>query len=78
MENEERYSYELTVAVAERSAKRWFIFSIIVLAICLITNISWFIYENSFEDIVITQENEDGYNSFIGDDGDINYGETDN
>jgi hypothetical protein len=47
--------------------------AIIVLTIVLLvgSNIGWMVYENSFEDIVITQENDDGYNNFIGNDGDI-------
>jgi hypothetical protein len=36
----------------------------------------WLYYENSFEDVVVTQDNANGYNSYIGNDGDINYGET--
>ena len=46
---------------------------VIVLLICLLvgSNAGWLIYENSFEDVVITQENDDGYNNFIGNDGDI-------
>jgi hypothetical protein len=35
-------------------------------------------YETSFENIVVTQDNENGYNNFIGNDGNINYGETNN
>ena len=46
---------------------------VIVLLICLLvgSNAGWLIYENSFEDVFITQENDDGYNNFIGNDGDI-------
>jgi hypothetical protein len=31
----------------------------------------WIIYENSFEDYVVTQESEEGTNNFIGNDGKI-------
>lgn len=77
MENDETYFSELAVAVAERSAKRWFISFLVMLIIYAITVGGFIVYENSFEDVVVTQENEDGYNNFIGNDGDINYGETD-
>ena len=76
-ENNVTYFTELAVAVAERQAKRWFISFLVILIAYVITVAGFFIYESSFEDMVITQENEDGYNSFIGNDGDINYGETD-
>lgn len=56
---------------------------IIVLIVLLVgTNIAWIIYESQFEVVeentTITQDNENGYNNYIGNDGDINYGETDN
>lgn len=76
-ENNVTYFTELTVAVAERQAKRWFISFLVMLIIYAITVGGFIVYENSFEDVMVTQENEDGYNSFIGNDGDITYGETD-
>ena len=53
---------------------------ILVLIVLLVgSNIAWIIYENSFEDYVITQEVEqdadNGTNNFVG--GDV-YGETEN
>ena len=56
---------------------------VIVLLVCLLvgTNVGWLIYENQFEvveETTVTQENENGYNNYIGNDGDINYGETNN
>lgn len=78
MEDNETYFSELAVAVAERSAKRWFISFLVMLIIYAITVGGFIVYENSFEDVMVTQENKDGYNNFIGNDGDINYGETDN
>lgn len=78
MEDNGTYFSELAVAVAERQAKRWFIGFLVMLIAYVLTVAGFFIYESSFEDVVVTQENEDGYNSFIGNDGDINYGETDN
>jgi hypothetical protein len=57
--------------------------AIIVLLIMLLvgSNISWLVYESQYEvveETTITQENEDGYNNYIGNDGDIVNGETDN
>ena len=63
--------HESAMARAERQSKR--LVAVIVLLVLLLvgSNIGWLVYENSFEDIVITQENDDGYNNFIGNDGDI-------
>ena len=58
--------------------------AIIVLTIVLLvgSNIGWLVYNSQFEVVeestVITQENADGYNNYIGNDGDIVNGETDN
>ena len=35
------------------------------------SNAAWIYYETSFEDVVVTQENDDGYNNYIGEDGTI-------
>lgn len=78
MENDGNYFTELALAMAERTIKRLWILCITIFIACVLSNVCWIVYENSFEDMVVTQENEDGYNSFIGNDGDINYGETDN
>jgi hypothetical protein len=54
---------------------------IIVLILALVgSNLAWVIYENQFatEQIEVTQENDRGFNSYIGNDGDIYNGETDN
>lgn len=60
----------------ERREKRlsWIIVLLIVLFVG--SNFAWLMYENSFEDFVIEQENANGYNNYIGNDGDINNGET--
>ena len=55
---------------------------IVVLIVLLVgSNLAWIIYESQFEVVeentTITQDNENGYNNYIGNDGDINYGETD-
>jgi hypothetical protein len=59
----------------ERTNRRLFILCIILILLLLATNMGWLYYENSFEDVVVTQDNANGYNSYIGNDGDINYGE---
>lgn len=55
---------------------------IVILIVLLVgTNVGWLIYESQYEvveETTITQENEDGYNNYIGNDSDIVNGETDN
>ena len=69
-------AYELSMARAERTAKRLWITILTLIFLLVGSNCVWILYENQFEDIEIVQENADGYNSFIGNDGDIVYGET--
>jgi hypothetical protein len=74
--------HESAMARAERQNKRlvWVIVLLIVLLVG--SNIGWLVYNSQFEVVeestVITQENADGYNNYIGNDGDIINGETDN
>lgn len=77
------YTHESDMARLERTIHRlWTIIIILIVAlVCLC--VGFFIYGSQFEDFSVTQENDTGYNNFIGNDGDIvngeiNYGETDN
>ena len=69
-------AHEFAMARAERTAKRLWITILTLIFLLVGSNSVWIWYENQFEDIEIVQENADGYNSFIGNDGDIVYGET--
>ena len=80
MENNVPYvAFESSMARLERTIKRLWILAIILIALLFGTNAAWIYYESQFEvvEAEITQENESGYNNFIGRDGDIRYGETD-
>lgn len=70
--------YESALARAERSVKRLWIAILVLIVFLVGTNGAWLWYESRFEDVVITQENADGYNNYIGNDGDINNGEANN
>ena len=69
------YVFEAQMARLERTIKRLFILCLVLIAVAVGTNIFWIHYEMQFEDIVVTQENADGYNNYIGNDGDITNGE---
>jgi hypothetical protein len=67
-----------------RREKR-FVALIVLLVLLLVgSNVGWLIYENQFEvveeitETIIAQDNANGYNNYIGNDGDIVNGETDN
>ena len=56
---------------------------IVILIVLLVgSNVGWLIYNSQFEVVeestTITQENAEGYNNYIGNDGDIVNGETNN
>lgn len=76
--------HESAMARAERHTKAliWVIVLLIVLLVG--SNVGWLIYEAQFEvveettETIITQDNADGYNNYIGNDGDIVNGETNN
>lgn len=71
--------HESAMARSERHNKRLWIVIFVLIGALIGTNLAWIIYENSFEDCVITQEVEqdadNGTNNFVG--GNI-YGETEN
>ena len=70
--------HEGTMARAEITIKRLWITILLLIVLLFGSNAGWIWYESQFEDIAISQENEDGYNNFVGNDGDIFNGETDN
>lgn len=73
---EQQHYIDVVSGLAERTIKRLWIALIMTIILLVGTNIAWVVYENQFEDIVVTQENADGYNNYIGNDGDIHNGET--
>lgn len=75
--------HESAMARAERHTKSlvWVIVLLIVLLVG--TNAGWLIYNSQFEVVeetttTITQDSADGYNKYIGNDGDIVNGKADN
>jgi hypothetical protein len=65
-----------------RREKRLIAIIVLIIVLLVGSNIGWLVYNSQFEIVeestVITQENADGYNNYIGNDGDIVNGETDN
>ena len=77
--------HESAMSRAERHT-RALIWVIVLLIVLLVgTNVGWLIYNSQFEvleetttETTVTQDNASGYNNYIGNDGDIVNGETDN
>lgn len=76
--------YQATAARQERQIKRMWIVILFLIFSLIGTNLSWIIYNSQFEVVEettetnITQENENGDNNYIGNNGDITYGEANN
>ena len=67
--------HEGTMARMERTVKRLWVTIILLIAMLVATNGAWLYYENQYQDeVTITQENEDGYNNYVGNVGDITNG----
>ena len=75
--------YQATAARQERQIRRMWI-AVLVLIVALIgTNFAWIVYENSFEEVVTTEEiivdaDDNGNANYIGQDGNIYNGEDNN
>ena len=66
--------HESAMARAERAARRLWITNLILIFLLVGTIIGFVYYENQWETVEkweITQENDGGYNNYIGNDGDI-------
>lgn len=61
--------HEADMTRLERANKRLFVVVIILIVALVGSNIAWIYYENSFEDVVVTQDSPDGNNNYIGEDG---------
>lgn len=63
-------AHEIAIATSERHSKRLWIVILVLIVALLGTNLAWIIYENSFDDYVITQDveqdAENGTNNFVG------------
>lgn len=73
-------AHEAAMARFERTIKRLWILALVAVALLVATNCAWIWYESQMEVVETTeimQENENGYNNYIGNDGDIYNGEAD-
>ena len=73
-------AHESAVARLERVIKRLWVLVLALIILLCASNAAWIWWESQYETIetTITQENADGYNNYIGNDGDIVNGNADN
>ena len=73
-------AHESAVARLERVIKRLWVLVLVLIVLLAASNAAWIWWESQYETIetTITQENADGYNNYIGNDGDIVNGNADN
>ena len=71
---DEQYYVDIISAMAERTIKRLWIVIILLIVLLVGTNVAWLVYEAQWqvaESTEVTQENDGGYNNYVGNDGDI-------
>lgn len=73
-------AHESAVARLERVIKRLWVLALVLIILLAASNAAWIWWESQYQTIetTITQENADGYNNYIGNDGDIVNGNADN
>ena len=73
-------AHESAVARLERVIKRLWVLALVLIVLLAASNAAWILWESQYQTIetTITQENADGYNNYIGNDGDIVNGNADN
>ena len=73
-------AHESAVARLERVIKRLWVLVLVLIVLLAASNAAWVWWESQYQTIetTITQENADGYNNYIGNDGDIVNGNADN
>ena len=67
------FVHEGMLARQERTIRRLWVLCLVIFLAFVGSNAAWIYYEQQFVDEVVTveQENESGYNNYIGNDGDI-------
>lgn len=74
-------AFEASEQRHERKERNFFIIILVLVGMLVLSNLAWLVYNSQFDIVeeteVVTQENENGVNNYIGEDGEIVNGETD-
>lgn len=68
------YDHQEQLAREERHTTRWQIFAWVLFAVLVLSNAGWIIYESTFQDVVVTDNTQDGGGTNIISGGDLQYG----
>lgn len=68
------YALDLIVEQHNTEKKRLWIALLVVFIALVGTNVGWIVYENSFEDVVVSENTQDGQGVNIMTGGDVTYG----
>lgn len=68
------YALDLIDANHNRTQKRLWILVFLLVFLLVGSNVGWIIYECSYQDIVVTENSQDGEGVNIMNGGDVNYG----
>lgn len=69
-----KLAYEGVLAREDRKNKRLWTLVIILLVMLFSSNLGWVVYESQYEDVVVTENTQDGEGINIMSGGDVNYG----
>lgn len=78
-DREKQYNIDIISALAKHTITKMWVVIILLILLLFGTNAAWIYYESQWEVVEtteITQDNENGYNNYIGNDGDIYNGKT--
>lgn len=73
-DREKQYNIDIISALAKHTITKMWVVIILLILLLFGTNAAWIYYESQWEVVEtteITQDNENGYNNYIGNDGDI-------
>lgn len=72
-----KYALDIVTALAHRTITRLWVLIIILTFLFVGSNVAWLVYESQWQTVQVEQQNENSPNNFIGGDGDITNGNTD-
>ena len=67
------YDHQEQLAREERHTGRWRTLAWALFAALVISNLAWIIYESTYQDVVVTENTQEGGNTNIMSGGDVSY-----
>ena len=67
------YDHQEQLAREERHTGRWRTLAWVLFAVLVLTNLGWIIYESTYQDVVVTENTQDGGGTNILSGGNVSY-----